>query len=120
MKTQYRHNHADSEERVLTHVRTIWPGGRQYADDATTQLLCITAACIYQLMSDDIHVHKQSTSRWPRVKTPGNSIYLILTVQLQVPMEANETAKGVEWFGLYRYYFGQTISGLPPDQPPVS
>ena len=25
----------------FTHVRRIWPGGRQYAGDAATQLLCI-------------------------------------------------------------------------------
>ena len=38
-------NHTDSQERVLTHVRTIWPGGKKYACDAPTQLLCITTVC---------------------------------------------------------------------------
>ena len=56
----------------------IWPGGRQYVDDAATQLLCITTVCTYQLMSDDLqYVHKQQTSRTPRIKTPANSICVL-------------------------------------------
>ena len=46
-KYNTRHNHTDTQERILTHVRTILPGGRQYAGDATTQLLCIMAVCTY-------------------------------------------------------------------------
>ena len=34
--------------RVLTHLRTIWPGGRQYEGDTARQLPCITAVCTYQ------------------------------------------------------------------------
>ena len=70
----------DSQERVLRHGRTIWPGGRQYrwAGDAATQLLCIAAVCAYQMMSyDRKYVHKQQTSRTPRVKTPVNRIYTV-------------------------------------------
>ena len=35
------YNHMDSQERVVTYVRTIWPGGRQYAGDAATQLAAV-------------------------------------------------------------------------------
>ena len=77
-KTPYRHNHTDSQEMVLTHVRTIRPGGRQNAGDAATQLLCITAVCTYRLRSDDGYVHKQQTRRMPRVNTSINSIYVLV------------------------------------------
>ena len=52
-KKQYRHKHTDSQERVLAHVGTIWAGGRQYAGAVATQLLCVTAVCTYQLVTED-------------------------------------------------------------------
>ena len=57
---------------LRTYVRTIWPGGRQNAGEAVTQLLCFTDVCTYQyqlLMTDYTYVHEQQTSRTPRVKT---------------------------------------------------
>ena len=33
-------------------LRIIWPGGGEYAGDATTQLLYFTAVGTYQLMAD--------------------------------------------------------------------
>ena len=79
-KTKYRDNHTYGQERVLRHVRTIWPGGGQDAGDAATQLLRITAVCIYQLRSDDTYVHKQQTGRVPRVNISVNSIYALSIV----------------------------------------
>ena len=65
--------------RADFYVRTVWPGGRQNAGDAVTQLLCITAACTYRLMADG-YVHKQQTSRTPRVKTSVNMIHVWTSV----------------------------------------
>ena len=50
------------QERSITKVCTIWPGGKHYVGGAATQLLCITAVCTYQLMSDYRYIHKQQTS----------------------------------------------------------
>ena len=39
------------QPRMGSYVRKICPGGRQYAGDAVTQLLCITVVCSYQIMT---------------------------------------------------------------------
>ena len=36
------------QPRASSYLRTIWPGGRQYAGDAATQLLSITVVCAYR------------------------------------------------------------------------
>ena len=65
-----------SQERFLTNVRTIWPGGRQYTGDAATQLMSITTAACTQAADDIIIcVHKQQTSRTVRVTT-SSTVYM--------------------------------------------
>ena len=52
----------------------------------------------------------------PKVK---GILYINSLEQLKVPVEPNEKIE-VGWLGMYSNCCGQTTSGLPPDQPPVS
>ena len=116
------------QPRAGSYVSTIWPGGRRYAGDAPTQLLCVTAVCVYHLMSDDTYdMYTNSlTSRGPRVNTSFNRQYIynymLIIVELQVPcFEADETTEEIGWLGTLSNCncCGLTTRGLPPDQPPT-
>ena len=57
-----------------SYVRTIWPGGRQYAGNAATQL-CITAVCTYQLMTDDMCTNSKNAARRGQKHLPTVYMY---------------------------------------------
>ena len=80
IRTDSEKRNTGSQERFLTHVRTIWPGGRQYAGDAATQLAAVYYDYLYLSIVVRLYIICTQTADKPHGegKKTFNGIYVLL------------------------------------------